>query len=198
MASPCEASTQGERVRTPETMTVFPADYSASALGTLPSGAAPRVCANDGTQSDVLLSGPALLVHVQYPGGDGDWYGQFQGSAAGTGIYGIYHTPRHEDICVVAEGQAYYGPAGEPTCIVALGPCPVVAAHWSVVNNVLALASYSHIVVLAEDGVRKPMRVASDGIRAVTIAHGRITGEGWSAPRDSWERFEIVLREPAL
>ena len=176
--------------------TTFSANYTASCLGVLPSDAVPLVYARDGTRPTGLVPGPALLVCASKAGSR--WYAQFQGSAAGYGRHGIYHTPNPEDICVIAQGQAYCGPVSDPLRIETLKACPIVTVCPAVEAGVLVLVSYTDVLVIGAADRWRLRDIASDGIRDVSVSLGCVVGEAWLAAADGWKPFRVDLRTREL
>jgi hypothetical protein len=106
--------------------------------------------------------GTPLLVAVE-PGGGSPWVGMFQAGGLG-GVTAAYSCPRHTDLCVVAEGQAYI--------VGVTNPAAGAMAAQNTVMQVEALATLLllvrpwDIVAIGIDGVAwHTLRLVVDDLR---------------------------------
>lgn len=119
------------------------------------------------------------------------WAGAFRRGLSRFSV--IVPTPSAHHCCVIAEGQPYLVDIPNPSQTLPLPVQPVIATQHH--PEILVLVSHTTLVAVLPDARWwESTRLASDGIRAVTVSSDCITGEGWQAPSEEWEPFKLDAR----
>ena len=163
----------------------FPADYEAEVIGTLPPG----VAALSFYYGDARVSSAGMLVKVQ-PALGAAWHGEFF-SWNVNGARRAYHTPDPNRLCVNFCEGAWCVDVRNPHHYEVVPVCPVLEIRHCSNERLLLLSSFTEIAAIGDGGVLwESERLASDGLRSIQCAQGRIIGEGWSLS-DDWIPFEL-------
>ncbi len=118
------------------------------------------------------------------------WIGNFQRGPEG--LDGVFSTPSPSVVCVVARGQGYLVPVGEPTRYLVVDAMPVREVRAIVVKGLLIFVDYVKLVAYGPSGfLWKTRRVSWDGIRLTGVTPECISGFGRDALRGTEVAFSV-------
>jgi len=134
-------------------------------------------------------NGDELSLNFTQVGG-ASWTGHFV-TGVTKGRCFVVATPSDQHCCVVAEGQGYLVDVQNPDRTIVLPACDIVDVVGGE-KGMLVLVTFTNLIGIVQGGRWwRSERLASDGIRDVTLSGNTIKGKGWQAHSDEWTEFQV-------
>ncbi len=133
--------------------------------------------------------GDELVVDVFPLNGD-PWQGKFLCGEGG--VTGLFGTPCHDVLCVVANGQGYWVPVCDPQRFEEVLCVPVKHVLAVPERSLIAFGSFTELVAYGSAGWRwRTSRLSWDGLTSLDVSADRVTGMAWDAPNDKEVTFSV-------
>lgn len=135
-----------------------------------------------------------LIIHVNQNRGH-SWYGVFPpGNQPGVATSGFYYWRSSRQLLVVSSGRGYLVDTSDPSTWSETQLSPITWYDNSSVEDLVIICDFKRVAAYMATGLKwKTPQISWGGFRNMEITDGKVQGEAWDDPWDTWVSFLVDI-----